>query len=101
MIDKALLNTEYGHRFIHPMPKLAPATLESPRLIQVLDRMSVGIKEESLTEFSWFAREYPRCYIHHLNCAEFRLRTIHKLMTEIHNLLAQNVLEPSLQVQQP
>lgn len=44
-----------------------------------------------MDEFIWWAHEYPRCYQHYLECAAFRLRTIHKHMSKIHTLLAAEI----------
>jgi hypothetical protein len=46
---------------------------------------------DDYSEFCWFAREYPRCYRHHLECAEHRLCTIHDLYQEVHAELAPQV----------
>lgn len=45
------------------------------------------------SEFTWFAREYPRCYRYHLDCAEHRLRGIRRHFEDIHNELAPRVAE--------
>ncbi|HCI53086.1 MAG TPA: hypothetical protein DE312_07210 [Gallionella sp.] len=87
--------TEFvDNRFVNPVPELPPFWPGSPRVVQVLDRIRFQLEsgdtvdDPRLGEFTWWAREYPRCYRHHLNCAEFRLRTIHALMSEIHAELA-------------
>jgi len=64
-------------------------------VVRVLDRIRFGLMDADgdgdnplLGEFEWFAREYPRCYRHHLECAQFRLCTIHALYVQIHWELA-------------
>jgi hypothetical protein len=44
-----------------------------------------------MDEFAWFAREYPRAYRHHMECAEFRINTIAKLYAELHRELVARV----------
>lgn len=64
---------------IPEMPELLGA---SPAVVQVLDRirreLSSGDSSEEHEEFCWFAREYPRCYRYHLDCAEYRLESMYK-----------------------
>jgi hypothetical protein len=64
--------------------------VSSPELVRVLDRIRFQLAEvdsqrslDLYSEFAWFAREYPRCYRYHLECAEFRLRSIHGLFCQI------------------
>lgn len=61
--------------------------MASPAIVRTFDRMRYEIDESDqggqLDEFSWFAREYPRCYRFHVNGAEFRLRSVHSLMTTL------------------
>lgn len=80
-----------NNRLIHPVPNLPPLISNSPELVKTLDiiRFELGEKdEEKYDEFCWFAREYPRCYRYHLDCAEFRLKTIHELYTDAHTCLS-------------
>jgi len=84
---------------IHPVRNLPPMRKESPEVVRVLDTMrrELDDKEEGMfDEFCWFAREYPRCYRYHLDCADFRLRTIHKLYEEAHEQLSR-MLEPKFE----
>jgi len=88
-----------GTRLVHPMPQLPPMSPHFPEVVRVLDRIRFGLErgdtdenDPRVGEFTWWAREYPRCYRYHLTCAEFRLRTIHALMSEIHTELADRVV---------
>ena len=51
-------------------------------MVKTLDKIRFEIDEsdenEELSEFYWFAREYPRFYRYHLDHAEFRLKSIHE-----------------------
>jgi hypothetical protein len=62
--------------------------LESPQVVQILDRIrfetSDAHPDGEMDEFAWFAREYPRAYRHHLECADFRITTIAQLYAELH-----------------
>ena len=76
---------------VHPVQPLPPMSTSSPELVLVLDRIRFRLdgldrKQNSnlYSEYTWFAREYPRCYRYHLDCAEHRLRGIHALFCEIH-----------------
>ena len=87
-----------GNRFVHPVPALPRFFSHSPEVVRTLDRIRFELErgdldedDPRLGEFAWFAREYPRCYRHHLDCAEFRLHTIHGLISEIHAELAPSV----------
>jgi hypothetical protein len=71
----------------------------SPDIVRVPDRIRSQLEDldrkddsDKYDEFSWFAREYPRCYRHHLDCAEHRLRSVHSLFCEIHAELARKIL---------
>ncbi|MDO8532587.1 MAG: hypothetical protein Q7T26_10580 [Dehalococcoidia bacterium] len=75
---------------VKPVPKLPSFRLFSPEVVRVLDRIRFHLHNVSAlnqgykyAEFFWFAREYPRCYRYHLDCADFRLRTISDLYQEI------------------
>jgi hypothetical protein len=63
-------------------------SLESPQLVQVLDRIRFTVPETrpdgEMDEFAWFAREYPRAYRHHIECSNFRINTIAQLYEELH-----------------
>jgi hypothetical protein len=50
-------------------------------LVQVLDEIRFAldyVEDYKYVEFCWFAREYPRAYRYHFNCAEFRLKSIYE-----------------------
>jgi hypothetical protein len=57
-------------------------------VVQVLDRIRLELVDAypdgEMEEFTWFAREYPRAYRHHLECASFRIATVSKLYAELH-----------------
>lgn len=54
----------------------------SPEIVLVLDKIRFELEklEDSgeYDEFCWFAREYPRCYRYHIECAKYRLLSIYK-----------------------
>ncbi len=57
---------------------------ESPRIVQVCDQIRCELETSGeYDEFCWFAREYPRCYRFHFDAAEFRLKSLRKLMEGI------------------
>ena len=89
-----------GNRTVHPVPPLLPMRTSSPDVVRVLDQIRFQLDtldeqpgSDDYAEFTWFAREYPRCYRYHLACAEYRLRGIHSLFCEIHEELAPKVAE--------
>lgn len=56
---------------IIPMPK--PPTLfelSSPQVVKALDVIRTSLNDETHSEFYLFAREYPRCYRHHVDHAQ-------------------------------
>ncbi len=76
-------NEAAGGVAIAEMPELPPFRALSPEVVRVLDRIRFDLdhtdsqnSSDEHAEFTWFAREYPRCYRYHLDCADFRLRTI-------------------------
>lgn len=79
---------------ILPLPVLDTrvSALASPYVVRVLDRIRFEVMDDhpdgEIHEFAWFAREYPRAYRHHMECAEFRINTIAKLYAELHRELA-------------
>ena len=52
----------------------------SPELVRLLDDIRFGVfsDDDEYSEFCWFIREYPRIYRHHIDHAEYRLRSIRK-----------------------
>ena len=82
---------------ILPLPVLdtQASAPESPHVVRVLDRIRFEVMENhpdgEMHEFAWFAREYPRAYRHHMECAEFRINTIAKLYAELHRELVARV----------
>jgi hypothetical protein len=62
---------------------------QSPQVVTVLDQIRSALdKHDGYEEFCWFVREYPRCYRFHLDGADFRLRSMHKALTEVSHRLA-------------
>lgn len=83
---------------MHQAPPLPQMRTSSPELVRVLDRICFQLDDlyrdsDDYAEFTWFAREYPRCYRYHLDCAEYRLRGIHSLFLKIREALAPKVTE--------
>ena len=79
MVDTVMPNEAVGGVAITAIPALPPFRTLSPEVVRVLDRIRFDLDQSSSdehAEFTWFAREYPRCYRYHLDCADFRLRTI-------------------------
>jgi len=76
---------------------MPPIRKFSPEIVRVLDRIRFKLEEndssDEFAEFCWFAREYPRCYRYHLDCADYRITTIAGLYQELHDELAPQVLE--------
>ncbi len=75
------------------VPALPPMrAYRSPEVVRAFDRLRAELERRGGSpEFCWFAREYPRCYRFHMDGADFRLRSIHRLMTAIHLELADKV----------
>jgi hypothetical protein len=70
---------------------------QSPDVVRILDQIRFELDERDTqnschdhAEFTSFAREYPRCYRYHMNCADFRLKTIWNLYQEIHSNLSRD-----------
>lgn len=64
---------------------------KSPEVVLIMDRIRRALDETpGFEEFCLFAREYPRCYRFHVDGAKFRLRTMHKTLSTIHEQLAQD-----------
>jgi len=61
-------------------PNIPEFKLESPKIVEVLDKIRYEIEEkgDEWFEFYWFAREYPRFYRYHVDNVKFRLRSISK-----------------------
>ena len=88
-------------RFIHPVPGLPRLIDNSPEIVRILDiiRQELDDKDaEKYGEFCWFAREYPRCYRYHLECADFRLKTIHELYIDVHTDLSKLLSPDSYEI---
>jgi hypothetical protein len=83
VVDDVKPNEVVGSVAIAAMPQLPPFRTLSPEVVRVLDQIRSELDErdnknstDEYAEFTWFAREYPRCYRYHLDCADFRLKTI-------------------------
>jgi hypothetical protein len=65
------------------------------RIVRIFDEirsaLDNGDDAEEYAEFSWFAREYPRCYRHHISAAEYRLRNIYARYERAHKRLLEDV----------
>jgi len=86
--------SEFDAMPIKKLPDLPRMPLTSPEIVRVHDRIRFKLdSQEALGEFCWFAREYPRCYRFHFEGAEFRLRSIHSLMSSMSTDLAAMVRE--------
>ena len=98
------MGEEVGNRTVHSVPALPLMETFSPHIVCMLDRIRSQLDERDRqrdshdhAEFTWFAREYPRCYRYHLDCADYRLTTIANLYRELHDELAPTVAEnPSM-----
>jgi hypothetical protein len=67
------------------IPELPPLLPGSPEVVRTFDRIRRMLDDrDEFAEFCWFAREYPRCYRFHFNGAEFRLTSIHTVMSALH-----------------
>jgi len=75
-----------------PLLNLPKFSARSPKIVQVFDWIRLDLNKNDgsnkYAEFYWFAREYPRCYKYHLDCAEFRLKGIYKKYQTAHNHLS-------------
>lgn len=88
-------------RRVKPIPMMPPLrAFSSPEIVKVMDQIRRRMDEtdarngsDKYSEFTWFARQYPRCYRYHLDCADFRLSTIYDLYREIHSHLARGVTQ--------
>jgi hypothetical protein len=49
---------------------------DQPAVVDALDDIRFSIDDETLAEFAWFAREYPRIFRYHIYHTEHRLKTI-------------------------
>jgi hypothetical protein len=82
---------------IKPVGERPSFRAHSPEVVRTLDQIRFALDEQDArnsspdhAEFTWFAREYPRCYRYHLGCADFRLKTIWSLYQEVHSNLSRD-----------
>lgn len=79
---------------IYPVPTLPRFSQRSPEVVRVLDRIRFQLRDkDGFDEFCWFAREYPRCYRYHLDCAEHRIRSIHSIYCDLYREMSSSVAE--------
>ncbi|MBI4295044.1 MAG: hypothetical protein HY669_02630 [Chloroflexi bacterium] len=79
-----MVDEQIGNRAVKPVPEPPHFGAFSPEVVCVLDEIRFHLQDsDEHAEFTWFAREYSRCYRYHLDCADFRLRTIAELYREI------------------
>jgi hypothetical protein len=82
-------------RVLNPLPPdpfTPESDLRSPDVVRLFDRIRRELEpREEFAEFCWFAREYPRCYRHHISCAKHRLRSIYRNYEGGHARLLQHV----------
>lgn len=79
---------------IIPFPILPKFTDKYPYIVEVLDRIRFDLDEsDEYAEFCWFAREYPRCYRYHIDCAEFRLNGIYQKYQAAHIYFSHEILK--------
>ena len=76
---------------ILPIPRLPKEKGSSPELVLSCDRIRFSLGDNMYSEFGWFVREYPRAYRYHLDCAEFRLKSIHEKYAKAHSYLVQKL----------
>ena len=82
-----------NHGSVPPLPRMR--AYESPDVVGVFDRLRQALSERNgYEEFCWFAREYPRCYRFHMEGADFRLKSVHGLMKDIHRELVEEASSP-------
>ena len=81
-------------RILLPLRSAPSFSRESPQLVRVLDRIRFELdSNESMAEFCWFAREYPRVYRHHFGHAEHRLRSIYERYQTAHEYFSRELLK--------
>ncbi len=75
-----------------PIPELPTFTPSSPEVVRVLDRIRFELYEDDqYAEFTWFAREYPRVYRHHIDHAKHRLHLIHDGYADAHAFFKERI----------
>ena len=80
---------------VSPFSEHSPIYKTESRIVPAFDKIRRSLDEsddaDDYAEFSWFAREYPRCYRHHLSAAEFRLRNIYARYEKAHSTLTEQL----------
>jgi len=73
-------------KVVNALPSLPPMrVLSSPEVVKTLDVIRRRLEDQDEiagddehAEFCLFARDYPRCYRFHLDCADYRLTSIYE-----------------------
>lgn len=70
---------------VRPLPLSPRITLDSPAIVRTLDKVRFAFQaNESMAEFCWFAREYPRVYRYHFSNVRHRLLAIYRRYQDFH-----------------
>jgi len=82
---------------LRTLPSFKPFE-SSPELVRVLDAIRFGPLDDrdEHAEFTWFIREYPRAYRHHLDHAEHRLKSILAEYEREHSVALQRIRNRAL-----
>ena len=71
---------------------------DSPEVVKALDKIRFELQDKDVDEygeFCWFAREYPRCYRYHIDCARYRLQSINEKYIEAKEYFEKNLKDKS------
>lgn len=81
---------------ILPISELPEFSLRSPEVVRVLDgirrELDGNDQNDRYAEVTWFIREYPRVYRHHINHAKYRLRLIHEGYADAHASFQEQII---------
>ena len=81
-------------RTILPLPVLPEPKFQLPAVVHFFDRARSDLgSNPNVSEFCRFARQYPKCYRHHVEHADLRLRQI---LTQIDTRLALGIASPDV-----
>ena len=79
-------NTSMSAHVLLPLRLLPKISKASPEVVRLLDKIRFELDaDDSMAEFCWFAREYPRVYRHHFGHVEHRLKSIHHRYQKAHD----------------
>jgi len=77
-----------------PLRLLPKFSKESPEVVRLLDKIRFELDtDDSMAEFCWFAREYPRVYRHHFGHVEHRLKFIYQRYQKAHDHFSAELLK--------